>query len=201
MIKTVIFDIGNVLCGYDWPAFFLERTNDPFMVERLAKATVNHATWPEWDIGNLSYDELLDMMCKNDLDIEDVIRNVFRDIRGLLRPRDYAIPWVERLQAAGYQVLYLSNMSRFALEQCPESMAFIPYTDGGILSFRFHLVKPQPEIYLLLQEKYHLVPETCVFLDDSEKNIATAKNLGWHGIVFTDPAQAEAALRDLGVTC
>lgn len=200
MIRTVIFDIGNVLCNFAWAEFFFNRTGDPQMADRLAAATVNHVSWPEWDIGNMSYQELVDMMCENDPGIQDVIRDVFRDIDGLLTPRDYAIEWVERLQKAGYRVLYLSNMSRPALEQCPEAMRFIPYTDGGILSFRFHMVKPQPEIYRLLQERYHLVPEECVFLDDSEKNIESARNLGWHGIVFEDPVQAEAALSDLGVS-
>ena len=201
MIKTVIFDIGDVLCNYAWRAFFTERTGgDETMVERLALATVNHPTWPEWDKGNLSYTELIDMMCKNDPEIETVIRDVFCDINNLLTPRDFAIPLVEALHEAGYQVLYLSNMSRPALEQCPEALAFIPYTDGGILSFREHIVKPDPAFYLLLQERYHLTPEACVFIDDSEKNIEAARNLGWHGIVYKDRAQAEADLKALGVT-
>ncbi|MBQ9512558.1 MAG: HAD family phosphatase [Lachnospiraceae bacterium] len=200
MIKNVIFDIGNVLCNYAWPEFFFERTGgDRVMVERLAAATVNHETWPAWDIGNLSYSGLIEMMCKNDPEIADVIRDVFRDIKGLLTPRDYALPWIEKLQAAGYFVYYLSNMSRPAIEQCPEAMYFIPYTDGGILSFRFHHVKPAPDIYHLLEKRYHLIPKECVFIDDSEMNIETAKNLGWHGIVFTDHAQAEDELKALGV--
>lgn len=200
MIKNVIFDIGNVLCNYAWAEMIADRTQDQAMADRVAAATVNHATWPEWDRGNKSYDELVDMLCNNDPEIGDVIRDVFRDIKDLLTPRDYAIPLVERLHGAGYNVLYLSNMSRPAVEQCLEAMRFIPYTDGGILSFREHYVKPEPEIYRLLQERYHLIPEECVFLDDSEKNIETAKNLGWHGIVFKDLAQAEAELKQLGVS-
>lgn len=201
MIRNVIFDIGNVLCNYAWAEFFYDRTQDHAMVDRLAAATVNHATWPEWDIGNKSYQELVDMLCQNDPEIEGVIRDVFRDVRGLLTPRSYAIPLVERLHGAGYMVLYLSNMSRPAVEQCADAMAFIPYTDGGILSFREHIVKPQPEIYRMLQERYHLVPEESVFLDDTEKNIATAKELGWHGIVFNNLTQAESELNAMGVTC
>ncbi len=200
MIETVIFDIGNVLCNYAWYDFMMERTGgDEEMTKRLAAASVNHPFWPAWDKGDLNYAQISDGMCANDMEIADTMREVFRDIKGLLTPRAYAIPWVEKLHDAGLMVLFLSNMSRPATEQCPEALSFIPYTDGGILSFREHVVKPNKEIYLLLQKRYHLNPSTCVFIDDLPDNIEMAKSLGWNGIVFTGKEAADRALRELGV--
>ena len=48
------------------------------------------------------------------------------------------------------------------------------------------MAKPNPEIYKYLLEKYSLNPDECIFIDDSAPNIKTAKELGIHGIVYSD---------------
>jgi FMN phosphatase YigB (HAD superfamily) len=48
--------------------------------------------------------------------------------------------------------------------------------------------KPQPEIYLLAQERIGLKPENILFIDNSEKNIMAAKKIGWKTMLY-DPLQ------------
>ena len=99
----------------------------------------------------------------------------------------------------GYQVLVLSNFSHKAVVECAHVLDFLPYTDGGILSYKDHVIKPQPEIYELLINRYQLVPEECVFMDDLEENIKGAANAGIHTILFKDEMQAKSKLREMGV--
>lgn len=40
-----------------------------------------------------------------------------------------------------------------------------------------HKVKPYKAIYNVLLERYNLIPEECIFIDDNEKNIATGNSL------------------------
>ena len=56
-----------------------------------------------------------------------------------------------------------------------------------------------PEIYQLLIERYGLVPEECVFLDDTLPNLVAAEKFGIHTIHFKNQVQAIEALRKLGV--
>ena len=61
-------------------------------------------------------------------------------------------------------------------------------------------VKPEPEIYRLLYKKYGLIPEECVFIDDSAANIEGAERTGMPGIVFHgDAAELREKLRGFGV--
>lgn len=46
------------------------------------------------------------------------------------------------------------------------------------------MMKPNKNIYNRLFEKYELIPEECLFIDDSEKNILSAKECGMHGYIF-----------------
>ena len=54
-----------------------------------------------------------------------------------------------------------------------------------IVSGEEKIAKPDPEIYLILQNRYSLIPENTVFIDDNELNTRAAENLGWHSIHYT----------------
>lgn len=200
MIKTVIFDIGNVLAGFAWKEYFDRFSYSEEVKERIGKATVESPVWNEYDRGNLSDEEVMEAFVKNDPGIEKELRESLSDISGMLVRYDYAIPWIKALKESGYQVLVLSNFSHKAVVECAEVLDFLPFTDGGILSYKEHMIKPQPEIYELLISRYSLVPEDCVFMDDTLINVEGARKAGIHAIHFRNKEQAEKELHGLGVT-
>ncbi|MBE5838501.1 MAG: HAD family phosphatase [Butyrivibrio sp.] len=198
-IDTVVFDIGNVLTDFAWDKFLVFKGYDDKMVERIAKATVYSDDWVEYDKGNLTNEEIIARFVENDPEIRSEIEDSFKNIDGIILKREKTIPWIRALKAAGYKVLYLSNFSKQALEGCPDAMAFLDETDGGILSFREHVVKPDPAIYNLLVSRYNLTPSKTVFIDDTPVNIEAARNLGWKGIIYRDYNQVVDELATLGV--
>lgn len=198
-IDTVVFDIGNVLTDFAYEDFLKDKGYSGEMLERIVRATVLSEDWVEYDRGVLTNDEILDRFSENDPEIAEDIRKCFADLAGIIHKRDEAIPWVQAIKAAGYQVLVLSNFSKQALEGCKESMRFLDYVDGGILSYRDKVVKPYEDIYKLLMERYDLTPAGTVFIDDTPENIATARKLGWHGINYVSYDQAVEELHKLGV--
>ena len=66
---------------------------------------------------------------------------------GIVTRADYAIPWIQKLKSAGYQVLVLSNFSDKVKRDNEDAMDFLEYVDGGILSYRDGVIKPDPAIY------------------------------------------------------
>ena len=71
--------------------------------------------------------------------------------------------------------------------------------DGGILSYKVGLIKPDEAVYRRLIELYRLVPDECVFLDDVAENVDAAEAIGIHGIHFINENQAREELKKLGV--
>lgn len=198
-IDTVVFDIGNVLTDFAWDGFLKSKGYDDEMIKRIARATVESDDWVEYDKGNLTNDEIVERFVENDPEIGDDLKNAFQNIDGIILKREKTIPWIRALKAAGYKVLYLSNFSKQALEGCPDAMAFLEETDGGILSYRDHVVKPDPAIYHLLEERYDLTPAKTVFIDDTPVNIEAARKLGWKGIIYKDYKQTVKELSEMGV--
>lgn len=198
-IDTVVFDIGNVLTDFVYKDFIRNKGYDDAMTDRIARASVESEDWVEIDRGVLSYEELIDRFIENDPEIADDLRKVFSDLTGIVIGRKEATPWIKALQAAGYRVLVLSNFSERALAGCRDAMGFLDEVDGGILSYREKLVKPDEAIYKLLMERYGLESSRTVFIDDTPANIEAAVKLGWKGIVYKSYEQVIEQLHDLGI--
>ncbi len=199
MIDHIVFDVGNVLAAFQWQVRFRRYAESEEMLERLAAATVFSPMWTELDRGVLSNEELLEGFIRNDPEMAPAISKCMESYEGMIRMYDYAIPWIRELKEKGYGVYYLSNMNWNALRDCAEELACVEETDGGIWSCKVHMVKPEPEIYRLFLNTFGLDPGTCVFLDDSRRNIQAAREAGMAGIVFRDKPQAEEELKDLGI--
>lgn len=56
--------------------------------------------------------------------------------------------------------------------------------DGIAISGEKHLIKPDPQIFKYLCDKYQLNPATCVMIDDQPENCATARAIGMNTILY-----------------
>ena len=191
MIRNVILDIGDVLVRSEFECFFKKQGYDDAMVHRLSKATFLSPAWRELDRGVWSMDEIMEAFIRNDPDIEDAFRRVFRNTEGFVRKYPYTESWIRVLKASGLKVYCLSNLSGLIYDGCANELDFLGMVDGYILSWREKLAKPDPQIYCLLLDRYSLRAEECIYIDDSETNVLAAADLGMTGIVFQDQKQAE----------
>lgn len=199
MIKNIVFDIGGVLADFDVKKFLGGKGFDGDMIRRILKASVMTPYWGRFERGELTEEETFQGFITVDPENEENLRKAFSNVEGMLTIRDYAIPLVQALKSAGYGVYYLSNYSRKAYEECAESLAFMPYMDGGLVSFRVGRTKPDPEMYRMFLEEYGLPAEECVFIDDTEENAVAAGKLGFETVIFTDLEDLLDKLKELGV--
>ncbi len=198
-IKNIIFDIGNVISKFDWEGAYVARGYEGETLKRLGEATALSDDWKEFDRGALSAEQVIDLFVENDPEIENEIRDALSDFAPIVKRVDYAIPWITALKEAGYHCYFLSNFSKIAEAKCTDALSFMPLMDGGILSWKDRVIKPDPAIYELLLSRYELTPEECVFLDDTAENLPPANALGIRTIRFVSLEQAVEELRLLGV--
>lgn len=198
MIDTVIFDIGNVLAQWHWQKNFAEMF-DADKIDAIADATVRSPKWLEMDRGVLSEEEMIALFTKDAPQYAKELEQVVRRNHTFVTTYPYADDWLKTLKAAGYRVYILSNFGDFSYNRAKEQFSFLQYADGALISYEVKLVKPDHAIYRALCEKFSIVPENAVFLDDNAANTAAAEAFGLHAITVENKAQADAALRALGV--
>lgn len=200
MIRNIVFDIGNVLACFRWRDLFAELGFTGEKFDRIAAATILHPTmWPEFDRSLKSDEEIIASCIERAPEYEEDIRMLFEKTELLVEEYVYSYHWIKDLKERGYKVYLLSNYGRTSFEAAVAHgrLSFLPLIDGRVISYEVRIVKPEPGIYEALIKKYDLVPEECVFLDDKEDNVQTARECGFYGIVVEGYEQASKALNNI----
>lgn len=78
----------------------------------------------------------------------------------------------------------LSNLVILDEERINKQLNLSMY-DYVFLSYKFGLKKPNKDIYEEVMKNIEFKPEEILFIDDSEKNIETAKSMGWNTLIAT----------------
>lgn len=195
MIDTVIFDIGMVLKG--WHPEKLNGIFDADTARIVTDAIWGHGYWTEMDRGVIAEEELLNKMIATAPEYASQICFAYDHLELISERYEYAIPWIKELKAAGFHVYYLSNYSRHLRTQVPQTIDFLPYMDGGVFSCDVKLLKPDLKIYQVLCEKYELIPDGCLFIDDRQENVDAAIQFGMKSIRFESYEKSYGAIMKL----
>jgi 2-haloacid dehalogenase len=105
----------------------------------------------------------------------------------------------DELIAADSPTFAITNFSWEKWMTCLETWPFLEKFDGVVVSGLERFVKPDPRLYRVFCERYGLSPDACVFIDDNEANVVSARKFGMAGIHFTSPAALRAELISYGL--
>lgn len=198
-IRNIVFDLGRVLLDYDWKGYLETFGFSEEKFNRIAEATFLSPVWAEMDRGSKTYEEFVEEFAAQapeyDKDIREVIAGCYRTIHRM----PYAETWVKYLKQQGYGLYVISNYGEYTKEHTRKEMPFLKYMDGVIFSCDVKHIKPEPEIYQILLERYHLNAGECVFIDDMEANCEGARTQGMQAVCFWSFKQAAAELEKLGI--
>jgi putative hydrolase of the HAD superfamily len=111
-----------------------------------------------------------------------------------LHPNEELIAYFRSLRERGLRLAMLTNNVRewepLWRAKLPVDELFELVVDSAFVGMR----KPDPEIYELTLELLGLPAQACLFLDDIDVNVQTARDLGMSAIHFRDTAQAIAEI-------
>ena len=114
-------------------------------------------------------------------------------------PQDNMFEFIKEIKIKGIKVGLLSNSPEDRTEYLNNKHNFIGLFDFSMFSFEAHAVKPDKEIFERLIKKYNIDPKEVIYIDDKEKYLAPAKELGMKIIHFKDIDQLKRELKDLGI--
>jgi 2-haloacid dehalogenase len=106
---------------------------------------------------------------------------------------------MRELRASGVPAYALSNWSAETFPTTRGRFPFLDEMDGIVISGEVRVGKPDPAIFRELLRRYALAPETTVFIDDWDRNVAVASKLGMIAVRFFDADQLRHDLRALGL--
>ena len=182
MIKNIVFDLGNVLINFK-PSEYFDKNNYPENIKKTILSDIfDSKEWLLIDNGEITTSEAINSIALRSSLKKEEIALIFKLRTDMMFPLDLNVRLLPELKKRAFKLFYLSNFPIDIFEEVRTGYYFFRYFDGGLISSEAKYSKPDSRFYEILLEKYNLVPQECLFIDDIEINVRTAEDLGMKGI-------------------
>lgn len=184
MIKNVIFDLGNVVLKLKWNVVLDKYSDNQEDKELLNKVIFESEEWQKLDEGTIKKQDAINIMIsKLPQRLHNSCIGIMRDWQEGFVINTQILEFINTLKNNGYHTYILSN-APLDVPVYLEKANLNKYFDGKIISAEEKLAKPDKKIYELILNRFSLVPNECLFLDDKPENINGAISCGINGYVF-----------------
>ncbi len=195
MIKTIIFDLGNVIVPFelDNGVKILESFCDIGHVEIREKIFASEEI-RQFETGKISaaafFEHLVSLLSVK-IRYEDFVHawNSIFSLEPLISENLIAN------LAAKYRLLILSDTNELHFEFIRQHFPILRHFDDFVVSYEVGFLKPAPEMFQAAVEKAQCLPNECFFTDDREGNVEGAKTFGIDAVQFISAKQFELELK------
>ncbi len=196
MIKNVVFDLGGVVLGRSYGRdggrlkhFDFLQGDRPFP-----------DFWKRFDRGEATWREVVEEIVRLKNCTEKEADEGVERIMVMFDEFPRTVELVKELHGRGYRLYVLSNMPQEFYEYMHRKFDVFEYFDGAVISSAEKVSKPDPRIFGILTQRYGLVPQETLFVDDKASNTDAAAKLGFQVCEFdpeTGPEDVRKLLSDL----
>jgi putative hydrolase of the HAD superfamily len=180
MIKTIIFDFGDVFLDLDKAA--TKRELERMEISDLSEEILQQNQ--KYEKGLITSEDFIESWCETypQLSSEN-FKESWNAI--LLHFPEHRLKFLQDLQKEGkYRLILLSNTNDIHIEWVKENVGFFEEFrncfDAFYLSQEINLRKPEHSIYEFVLKKHRLKPEETLFIDDTLENTRAAAELNIH---------------------
>jgi 2-haloacid dehalogenase len=196
---NVVFDIGNVLIAWDPRALYRKI----FATEDEVAWFLGHVCTHEWNLEQdrgRSFDEAIAEATARHPAYADAIAAYDRRwAETILGPIAGTVAILEELEARGTPLYAITNWHQDKFRETRGRFSFLNRFRDIVVSGDERLIKPDPAIYRLLLARNGLAAGSCLFIDDSPRNVAGAEAVGMQAHHFTSPEALRGHLTAAGI--
>ncbi|HWT12145.1 MAG TPA: HAD family phosphatase [Allosphingosinicella sp.] len=184
--SAVVFDVGNVLYGWDPDSFLVRQIADDEARMRFVDE-VGLWQWHETLDGGRAYAEAAAELAEKFPEYAHLIA-AWGDRFGetITDPVPGVHELVEALAERGVPLFAITNFSAdFWPPFLEQERPFFSRFRDIVVSGEVKLLKPDPAIYYLALDRFGLRPKDALFVDDRLINVEGAEAVGMRGHLFT----------------
>ncbi|MCJ8338955.1 MAG: HAD family phosphatase [Pseudomonadales bacterium] len=192
----VLFDLGNVVLNWDTQAIINSLALSDVKKRAIDTELLASPLWLELDAGSSSEKQIIERLSKSSILSASDIQQCLDSTKSSLLEIDATIDLMQQIADQKISMYCLSNMSK-------ETYAYIKHRpwfnffEDVVISGEVELIKPNPAIFHHTLEKFSIQAADTLFIDDSQANITTAQQLGFHTILFDRSAECYQQIKTL----
>jgi putative hydrolase of the HAD superfamily len=201
IIKAIIFDLGNVLVGFDHHIAVKRIQSHTLMpADKIYDLFFDSELTREFEKGKINPVEFFEKV-KRALDLKISYEQFLPTWNGIFFRKPETEEFIRSL-SHGLTLVLLSNINKLHYDYCIDafssSISLFDF-DKVIPSCATGFVKPQKEIYDLAIEASGTDVRNIVYVDDREDLIDAAKSYGLLSIHFKGIEQLKKEFQELGI--
>ena len=195
-IDTIIFDLGGVLI--DWnPRYVYKQLfkTDDAVEYFLSEICTNH--WNELQDGGRSFAEATHQLTEEFPHYTTEISVYYSRWEEMLKGTIHeTVTLLSELKDSGkFRIYALTNWSAESFPIALSRYEFLHWFEGILVSGEENMKKPDHKIFHLMLDRYKIIKEQTIFIDDNHLNIEAAKEVGLQALHFIDSEQCRIDLQ------
>ena len=196
-VRGIIFDLGGVVLRWNPDDILGHFYADEASRSRMKREVFQHPDWLEMDRGVLLEHEAIQRLHERTGRPAAEMSALMQAVRDSLQPIPETLVLLEELAGQHIPLYCLSNMPATTAHYLRHRHSFWSLFRGIVISGEVKLLKPDPQIFEYIVQRFGLTPDSTVFIDDHLPNIESAARLGFKTVLFGDPAECRTELRAL----
>ena len=198
MIRNIVFDFGGVLVDWNPEYLFKDVFSDRSELDHFLE-NICTPDWNEKQDAGRSLSEAILTLQERHPEYQDEIRLYYDEWTTMLGgPREQNVALLKPLKM-NYRLFGLTNWSAETFPIAYDLYPLFQEFEGIVISGVERLAKPHERIYMLLMKRHSMTAADSLFIDDNERNIRVADDLGFHTIHLENDMCLKDELKRLGV--
>ena len=198
MIRNIVFDFGGVLVDWNPEYLFKDVFSDRSELDHFLE-NICTPDWNEKQDAGRSLSEAIRTLQERHPEYQDEIRLYYDEWTTMLGgPIEQNVALLKPLKM-NYRLFGLTNWSAETFPIAYDLYPLFQEFEGIVISGVERLAKPDERIYLLLLKRHRMTAADSLFIDDNERNIRVADDLGFHTIHLENDMCLKDELKRLGV--
>jgi len=178
--RTYLFDIGNVLLSFDFlPALnsLKGKAPAPNAIEQLLLKK------DAFESGHLSITNYV-LMARDLLDYNGTDEHFFNTWNSIFTKIPSTFELAKSLKKQDHRLILFSNISPIHARYCLDYYQLMSIFDEAVLSYEIGSIKPENDFFTRAFERFDIIPENTIYIDDLPENIATGKRHGLRSFCY-----------------
>ncbi len=199
MLKTIFFDLGNVLVFFSRPKMYRQVAEcTGLSADAARKILVDEKIQDFYEMGQIDTAHLVHIF-KSRSPKPFAPHALLEALSDIFTPNTALFPLVERLHKQKMRLILLSNTSECHYNRVHADYPVLSLFDDYVLSYKVGALKPSEQIFTHALSKAGCAPHECFYTDDLVEFVEGARRVGLPSEVFTGVASLKAALAARGV--
>jgi len=197
MIKHIIFDLSEVFIS---GIYGIEKCLAPVLniEEKIISRQLYDGSFPDLMLGNITEDDFLDEVIstynwkiEKEVVKKEIRLNLLNEVKGTKEI-------LYKLHGK-YNLILVSDHCTEWVEHVIKSHDFLSVFDKIYFSFQIKSTKKSKNALEFVLKENSLIPNECLFIDDSRTNISFATEMGINVIHFKDAEDLKAELKRFNI--